>query len=471
MLIQDARQRLTVERWDDLPESKLELIDGKLIAGTRLAGSHALLQALLQSCGPRAALPFVSTDRWREALSRVFQAQPPGHWPGGWEQWAAQVESMPPVIVAGPPFDWQHHRVYSLLLMALYRALRENPDAPLGRSIQRFVLRLGDDGLTPDLQVFRRDQLHRLHSYYFDGPSDLVIEVAMPGQAMHERDVKGWRYAAGGVPEYWLFDPASRHVAVCRLCGDSYVEQTPDTDGRYRSTILPGLMLDPARLWMCLDDPQERHDLDTGIVTVEPSAGVIGPSTVIDDHEPWAWEWRPFTPPVDLQPVPISFDYFIEWCPEAKFELLNGLPHIGGWQGTRHVLGLLLMTFGLEATVPLLHPREWVTALRAEEIAHRHDVARRDAWWNRAHQAAAVVRERWGVERVVVLGDLLRPEPLHYWSELTLVVVGLPHQRHEIYAALQDLGNEPTIDLRLEEDLTPRQAAALLDEGVVVQGG
>ncbi|NTV64587.1 MAG: hypothetical protein HGA65_13790 [Oscillochloris sp.] len=90
------------------------------------------------------------------------------------------------------------------------------------------------------------------------------------------------------------------------------------------------------------------------------------------------------------------------------------MPHIGGWDGTRKVLGLLLMTFGLEETVTLLHPRAWVAALLAEEEAHRHDAARRDAWWGRAREAAALLRARFGAKRVVVLGDLMQPTPLHF---------------------------------------------------------
>ena len=35
--------------------------------------------------------------------------------------------------------------------------------------------------------------------------------------------------------------------------------------------------------------------------------------------------------------------------------------------------------------------------------------------------AAALLRERFGAQRVAVIGDLVRPEPLGFWSELTLV--------------------------------------------------
>ncbi|NJO83881.1 MAG: Uma2 family endonuclease [Blastochloris sp.] len=459
------RQRLTVEQWHMLPESKLELIGGKLIAGNSLAGSQVLLWAILHACGPRAALPFASPEHWRAALAAAFPSAPTDGWPAAWERWANQCADPPPLPSAGPHFTWRHHRAYSVLMLALYRALREEQPSPLGRSIQRFCLRLGDNGFVPDLQVFRRDRLHHLKEDYFDGPADLVIEVILPGHEQQDRAVKARRYAEGGVPEYWVIDPAAARFEVFVLVGDRFVAQAPDADACVRSRALPGLTCRPARLWACLDDPHERYDLEDGMVWVEPTDTVIGPETTADTREPWRWEWRPYTPPVGLAPTPISFAQFIEWCPEAKFELLDGVPHIGGWDGTRKVLGLLLMTFGLEAAVQLLHPQEWVAALLAEEIAVQRDAARREQWWQRAHEAAALLRERFGVRQVVVLGDLMRPEPLHFWSELTLVVSGLPRSSYEVYTALQALGDAPEIDLRRVEDLAPRQAALLHLEG------
>lgn len=397
----DIRSHLTVELWDNLPESKLELIAGKLIAGNSLAGSRCLLWAILQACGPQAALPFAPAAMWRQALTEAFSVPAALTWPGGWQQWAAQIDYSPQLFPAGTRFSWRHSHALSLLMLALYHALREDKQSPLGLSIQRFVLRLGEDGFLPDLQVFRRDHLHRLQEYYYDGPADLVVEVALPGHEAQDREVKARLYAAGGVPEYWVIDPAVRRAEVLRLNGESYVIQPPGPDGCYRSTVFPGLTLDPAQLWACLDDRQERREFEDRIVFVEPAEVSIGPSTRVDHRERWTWEWRPYTPPVTLQSTPISFVQFIDWCPEAKFELLEGLPHIGGWDGTRKVLGLLLMTFGLEETVRLLHPREWVAALLAQEAAHRNDAARRDAWWHRSREAAALLRERFEVAQVV----------------------------------------------------------------------
>jgi len=129
------------------------------------------------------------------------------------------------------------------------------------------------------------------------------------------------------------------------------------------------------------------------------------------------------------------------------------------------VLGPLLMTFGLQEAVRLLHPQKWVSALLAEKEAYPQDAARRRRWWGRAGEAAALLRKRFGATRVVVLGDLLRPAPLHFWSELTLVVSGLWSHSYELYTALRALGPEPKLALHLVEELSPQQAAALSLEG------
>jgi Uma2 family endonuclease len=452
--------------WDDLPESKLELIDGRLIVGNSLAGSRYLLWAILQTLGPRAALALAPHDLWWSALTSTFQAPAMLSSDRDWERWATQIEHAPQIAPAGPHFSWDHHEVYSQLMLGLYQATHEGEG--IGRSIQRFVMRLGEDAYMPDLQCFRRDRLHHLQSYYFDGPPDLVIEVTLPGAEAQDTLLKRRRYAAAGVPEYWIVDPAAHSFTCLRLTADGYAAQPLDADGRYRLASMPGLVCDPARLWFCLDYPEERRSIDSGIILVEPTHMAIGPRTSSLDNATWAWEWRPLMLPIDVHPTSIAFEQFITWCPEAKFEVVNGKPYVGGWEGTRNVLGLLLMTFGLEEAVALLHPREWVAALLAEEQSLLNDAGQRDAWWGIARQAAALLRERFAVQRVAVIGDLVRSTPLNFWSEITLVAWGLPHDHYGIYKVLDELAREPRIDIREAEGATPRQQAAFAQEAVEI---
>jgi Uma2 family endonuclease len=454
--------------WDNLPESKLEVIDGRLIVGNGLMGSRYLLWAIVQTLGPQAALPLAPRELWWSTLAAAFQAPAMLSSAQAWERWAAHVEHAPYVAPAGPHFSWNHHETYSQLMLGLHLATREGER--IGRSIQRFVMRLGENGYMPDLQCFRRDHLHRLQTYYFDGPADLVIEVTLRGAETQDTVAKRRLYAAGGVPEYCIVDPASRTFEFLRLTADGYEAQPLDADGRYRSTSMPGLSCDPARLWACLDHPEQRRSLDSGIFFIEPEDVNIGSPTTPNDDETWEWEWQPLTLPIGSRPTPISFDQYITWCPEAKFELLDGKPSIGSWEGTRNVLGLLLMTFGLEEAVTLHHPREWVAALLADERNQLNDAGRRDAWWSVARQAAALLRERFGVQRVAVIGDLVRPAPLGFWSEITLVAWGQPKEYYTIYQAFDELAREPRIEVRRAEEASPRQRAAFACEAVDVGG-
>jgi predicted nucleotidyltransferase len=77
-----------------------------------------------------------------------------------------------------------------------------------------------------------------------------------------------------------------------------------------------------------------------------------------------------------------------------------------------------------------------------------------------------MLRERFDVKRVAVIGDLVRPEQLHYWSEITLVVWGLPKERRELYTALDELSRTPAVNVRAAETALPRQQAALQREAV-----
>jgi len=84
-----------------------------------------------------------------------------------------------------------------------------------------------------------------------------------------------------------------------------------------------------------------------------------------------------------------------------------------------------------------------VAGLLAAEAARRNDARRRGQWWTLARQAAAILRERFGVQQVAVIGDLVRFAPLHYWSRLTLVVWDSLAERATIAVALATVSRAP----------------------------
>ncbi len=54
------------------------------------------------------------------------------------------------------------------------------------------------------------------------GTPDLVVEIASPSTARHDRQRKRDRYAHAGIPEYWLVDPVRQTVEILVLEGTAY---------------------------------------------------------------------------------------------------------------------------------------------------------------------------------------------------------------------------------------------------------
>lgn len=106
----------------------------------------------------------------------------------------------------------------------------------------------------------------------WDGPLDLVVEVARTSVRV-DLGEKRELYEASGVREYLVWVVADAKVRWWRLAARAYVEIEPGSDGLLRSTIFPGLWLDP--------DAVARHDmarimttLQRGVATPEHAAFV-----------------------------------------------------------------------------------------------------------------------------------------------------------------------------------------------------
>ncbi len=445
---------------DRAPEPKLELIDGRLVVGNSLAGSRFLLHEILTGWGADAALPMAAQPLWFDALSLAFQ--PPRRLASlpDWQTWAAQVVYQPEIAPAGPRADAGHYHASSELHMGLFAACeRGHFGSSLGRD---FVMRLGWNGFTPDVLLIGAKRLEALKEYYLDGPADLVIEVLMPGHEAQDREVKRGYYAAGRVAEYWLVNSATRSVELLRWVAGEYQPRAVDAEGRYCPASVPGLAFVPARLWAS----ESKHSLRTVFEVEQPGPESPGARRrgQADELE---WDHLPFEPRVALQPEPIGFGEYIAWCPEAKFESYDGRPIIAGRIGTRNVLGMLLLTFGLVEAVRVLHPREWVSALAEAEAARQRDAQQKAEWWLLARRAAMLLRKEHGASRVAVIGDLVHEQPLNIWSAITLVTWDLPRKDvMSTYQALYELSREPPIELVDAESASASERRAIASEAV-----
>lgn len=105
-------------------------------------------------------------------------------------------------------------------------------------------------GREPDLLFVTKDRLPLLKGSFLDGPADLAVEIISPESALRDRGAKYAEYEAGGVREYWIIDADAQRADFFVLDADGrYQRAREDAEGRYESTVLPGLWINLDWLW------------------------------------------------------------------------------------------------------------------------------------------------------------------------------------------------------------------------------
>ena len=443
---------LSVDEWCCWPSgSKLELLNGQLIVSDRIAHSRLLLSHILRGWGSPAAIPFAPLSLWWKALTEVFHlpayiANEPLLHQGEARDWAENVSFNPEPLQHHGHWRWAYSQLRQDLRMDMYRLEREQ--GSLGESLGGgFVNRLDEDGLMPDLCFYRGEPRNRLFEYFIDGPPEIVVELLQPGSEQYGREVKRNRYAAAGVPDLWLLDVASERIDLLHWAPEGYQQQFPDASGRYKGSSVPGLTFFPDRLWGG-ERESCRRSLEDSLFQVE--AG----TPLRKGRIPYAGKGIDETRGLvklqaQLTPDAISFDDYIYWCPEAKFELVDGRPWLGGREGIQGLLGLLLKTFGLLEVVQLAHPKDWVQSLLQIQSEDTNQ-EKRQVWWRAARQQAQFLRDHFEVTKVAVAGALAQDAPLDYWSKLILVLWDVPDVQKpyiSIRDAMGQMNTDPEIQL------------------------
>jgi Uma2 family endonuclease len=82
-------------------------------------------------------------------------------------------------------------------------------------------------------------------------PPALVVEVVSSGQTNRERDYryKHTEYAARGIAEYWIVDPETRQVTLCRWVSGQYEDQVYSGDEKLQSALVPEFGLTTAEIF------------------------------------------------------------------------------------------------------------------------------------------------------------------------------------------------------------------------------
>ncbi|HST59399.1 MAG TPA: Uma2 family endonuclease [Longimicrobium sp.] len=111
-----------------------------------------------------------------------------------------------------------HQQVVVRLVLALGNFAEEHGVGTVFTSPYDVIFGDGDY-VEPDVVFVRRDRDDIVADHGMVGSPDLIIEVLSDSTARRDRGIKRERYAAYGVPEYWIVDTEAKQIEVLRLTG------------------------------------------------------------------------------------------------------------------------------------------------------------------------------------------------------------------------------------------------------------
>ena len=92
---------------------------------------------------------------------------------------------------------------------------------------------------------------------------------------------------------------------------------------------------------------------------------------------------------------------------------------------------------------------------------------RKDRAWHLARRAATLLKEEYGVKRVVLIGSLASGKGFHQRSDIDLVVWGLDEKKYyQAVGRLQGLNPEFEVDLIEAENAPPNILIVIEREGI-----
>jgi uncharacterized protein len=128
----------------------------------------------------------------------------------------------------------------------------------------------------------------------------------------------------------------------------------------------------------------------------------------------------------------------------------------------------------IKMTTPLELSPEKIARYRASALKRQHQEERevsrrRRKAWQFARQAAALLRQKFNVERVVVFGSLARESGFTRWSDVDIAAWGLaPEDTFRAIGAVMDLDTEIGVNLVDVNTTRPSLLAAIERDGVPV---
>ena len=153
-------------------------------------------------------------------------------------------------LYVSPAPNLSHQGASGVLHFYLMRHIREHDlgrvySAPVGVVLDE------ETGLQPDLVYIARERSGILSERGIEDAPDLVVEILSPSTRSRDLGIKMRRYAASGVPWYWVVDPRTRTLDEYRLLADGGYELVGSygPGGIFRPALFPGLEVPIDELW------------------------------------------------------------------------------------------------------------------------------------------------------------------------------------------------------------------------------
>jgi Uma2 family endonuclease len=107
-----------------------------------------------------------------------------------------------------------------------------------------------ENAVQPDLVYVSQERQGIVVERGLEGAPDLVVEVLSPRTQARDRGVKMKRYAAAGIPHYWIVDPVARTIEAYRLGEQGYeLGATRGPGSSFEPEHFPGLEIPIDELW------------------------------------------------------------------------------------------------------------------------------------------------------------------------------------------------------------------------------
>jgi hypothetical protein len=280
MELSERRNAELFDHWHAVgPEPRLELVAGEYLVGHVADGSRLMLRKIVETRELSALLAFGTMDAWWTALREPFEVPAAVRTHAAWLTWAGPKRVDRPLEAVSQHQNWTNHTAARALSHAI--AMTEH-DAQRNGTVAGdiacfhtggFATRLGEDGWAPTAFVVAPDAWGTCYDGYNQGPATIHIEAAPTGLANSNDPVLAAferrlaAYANARVPEVWLVGADPPSFRVLRLAANGYAPAPCDSEGVYRTPLVPGLEI---RTAAAAGSPHMWYQHDCALVRIDP---------------------------------------------------------------------------------------------------------------------------------------------------------------------------------------------------------